>query len=95
MLAHMRMSLPEWPPVSDKQAWRDLQAQMDGMGLSALREIGRSFAGKSDEIDAGGARVYAIEPDGLADSDQVYLDIHGGSLIWGCRPRHGARSGSA
>ena len=83
MLAHMRMSLPDWPPVSDKQAWRDLQAQMDGMGLSALREIGRSFAGKSDEINAGGTRVYAIEPDGSADSDQVYLDIHGGSLIWG------------
>ena len=83
MLAHMRMSAPDWPPVDDKQAWRDLQALMDGMGLPVLREIGRTFAGTSRTIDAGGARVFAITPQGLADSEEVYLDIHGGSLIWG------------
>lgn len=83
MLAHMRMSSPDWPPIGDKQAWRDLQAQMDGIGLPVLREIGNSFAGTFEEIDVGGAKVYAISPDGLADTGEVYLDLHGGSLIWG------------
>ena len=83
MLAHMRMSSPEWPPVHDKQAWRALQSQMDGIGLPILRDIGRDFAGTSEEIDAGGARVFAISPDGLGASDEVFLDVHGGSLIWG------------
>lgn len=83
MLANMRMSNPPWPPVDDKQAWRDLQAMMDAQGLQVLREIGARFEGSSREIEAGGARVFEIVPAGLEGAAEVFLDIHGGSLIWG------------
>ena len=82
MLANLPMAAPEWPPVEDKQAWRALKDAMDSQGLAVLGQLARNFAGTSAELNAGGARVYEVVPDGVAD-DCVYLDVHGGSLVWG------------
>lgn len=83
-LAYGAMALPEWPAVDDHDAWRRLVAKMDAEGVVALEQMAQGVDAEVTEIEAGGARVFVIRPhDAEAADGAVYLDIHGGSLVWG------------
>lgn len=57
---------------------------MDQVGLAGLTMMGQGVQADVREIDANGARVFVVTPHGLgADDRSVYLDIHGGALLWG------------
>ena len=82
-LAVGTMSNPTWPAPDDIPAWRTLITSMDEIGLAGLTMMGQHVEADVTEIDAGGVRVYSVQPHGIADDGAVYLDIHGGALLWG------------
>ncbi|MBW8785504.1 MAG: alpha/beta hydrolase [Novosphingobium sp.] len=76
-----------WPEQDDIAAWRALIAEMDRVGLETLTMLGAGFEGTVEEIDAGGARVHVVTPACVAaDDSRVFVDFHGGSMIWGGGP---------
>ena len=86
-LARGTLSNPAWPAVDDIPAWRALIASMDEMGLAGLSMMAQSVQADVEEIDVDGVRVFVATPHGLAaDDTSVYLDIHGGALLWGGGP---------
>lgn len=83
-LAQGTLSNPPWPAQDDIAGWRALIAGMDEMGLAGLSMMAQHADADVEEIDADGARVFVATPRGLpADDEAVYLDIHGGALLWG------------
>lgn len=80
------MSNPPWPALEDIAAWRTLIASMDEIGLSGLTMMGQHVEADVKEIDADGVRVYSVQPRAIPDDGAVYLDIHGGALLWGGGP---------
>lgn len=75
---------PPWPDVDDIPAWRELVCRMDEIGGAGLTMMSQHIAASVREIDAGGARVFEVTPEGHDPADQrVYLDFHGGALLWG------------
>lgn len=83
-LAQGSMSNPPWPEVGDIAAWRALIAGMDEIGLAGLSMMGQHVQAEVEELDADGARVFVVTPKDLpADDQAVYLDVHGGALLWG------------
>lgn len=83
-LATGTISNPPWPEVDDLEAWRNLVRQMDEIGVRGLAMMSEHIAASVEEIDAGGARVFVVTPEGHASSDdRVYLEFHGGALLWG------------
>jgi acetyl esterase/lipase len=83
-LAQAMLSNPTWPAQGDIAGWRALIAGMDERGLAGLSMMAQYIQADVEEIDADGARVFVATPHGLADDDRaVYLDIHGGALLWG------------
>lgn len=84
MMAMEGMSNPPWPESGDIDAWRALIRKMDEQGIQGLSALSAGIAAKVEELDVDGVRVYAISPTGMDPDDQAtYLDIHGGSLLWG------------
>lgn len=78
------MSNPPWPALEDVGAWRSLIASMDEMGLMGLTMMGAQVKADVEEINIDGVRVFAVTPEGVAADDQsIYLDVHGGALLWG------------
>jgi monoterpene epsilon-lactone hydrolase len=84
-LAGGTLSNPPWPRLDDIPGWRALIASMDTMGLAGLTMIGQYVEADVKDIDADGVPVYAVTPRNACD-DAVYLDIHGGALLWGSGP---------
>jgi acetyl esterase/lipase len=83
-LAQGSLSNPPWPAQEDIGAWRALIASMDEMGEAGLKRMSQHIDADVEEVDADGVRVYVVTPHGVAADDQaVYLDIHGGALLWG------------
>lgn len=75
---------PDWPQVDDVTAWRGLIARMDAMGLAGLTMMSAHIDAEVETLDIAGLRVFEITPVGVERSDPaVYLDIHGGALLWG------------
>lgn len=78
------MSCPAWPDLRDTVAWRRLAAEMDQIGLAGLSLMAQHVEADVEEIEADGARVYVVTPAGVDPADPfVYLDVHGGALVWG------------
>lgn len=83
-LAQGGMSNPPWPAQDDIPAWRALIAQMDHIGAAALSTLAQSADADVEEMDADGVRVYVVTPRNLPPGDDVvYIDVHGGALLWG------------
>jgi acetyl esterase/lipase len=60
---------------------------MDEMGLAGLNLMAQGIEAEVAEIDACGARIYDIRPRARqTDLDSVYMEIHGGALLWGGGP---------
>jgi acetyl esterase/lipase len=86
-LATGTLSNPPWPSLEDIAAWRRLIANMDEMGLAGLTMMGQQIEAEAQEIDADGVPVFVVTPRAMAaDDGAVYLDIHGGALLWGGGP---------
>lgn len=83
-LAQGTMSNPSWPALDDTAGWRRIIAEMDRIGLAGLSMMAQGVDAEVTEIDADGVRVFVATPRGLAADDRaVYLDFHGGALLWG------------
>jgi monoterpene epsilon-lactone hydrolase len=83
-LAQGTLSNPPWPALEDSAAWRRLIAHMDEMGLAGLTMMAQHVEADAQQIDADGVPVFVVNPRATAyDNDAVYLDIHGGALLWG------------
>ena len=76
------ISNPAWPDADDTAGWRELIANMDAIGTAGLATMAGSSDAVVDELGAGGGRVFRIRPASVPD-DAVYLDFHGGALLWG------------
>lgn len=86
-LAQGSLTNPPWPTLNDIGSWRRLIAAMDEMGLAGLTMIGQHVEAEAQEVDAQGVRVFVVTPrDRAANDSAVYLDIHGGALLWGGGP---------
>ncbi|HEX7853546.1 MAG TPA: alpha/beta hydrolase [Sphingobium sp.] len=78
------LSNPPWPEPGDMDGWRALIARMDAMGEAGLTMMSQHLPGTVEERDVDGVRVFVATPAGVSDDDpSVYLDIHGGALLWG------------
>ena len=83
-LSMTMLANPPWPEVDDVPAWRALVERMDQMGEAGLSMMAQSVDADVEEIDVDGVRVFVATPRGLPANDRsVYLDIHGGALLWG------------
>ncbi len=80
------MSNPTWPTLDDIPAWRALITSMDEIGLAGLTMLGQHVEADVTDLDAEGVRVYSVRPRAIPDDGAVYLDIHGGALLWGGGP---------
>jgi monoterpene epsilon-lactone hydrolase len=80
------LSKPAWLALDDTGAWRRLIASMDAMGLAGLSMLGQHVKAEVTSLDVNGVRVYAVRPSSTPDDGSVYLDIHGGALLWGGGP---------
>jgi epsilon-lactone hydrolase len=81
-LAAGTMSNPPWPALDDREGWNELIAAMDALGQAGLEALGSHIEVEEQEIEAGNVKVYAMTPPGAA-RDRVYMDFHGGALLWG------------
>ncbi|HEX7873297.1 MAG TPA: alpha/beta hydrolase [Sphingobium sp.] len=78
------LSNPEWPEQGDIDGWRALIARMDAVGEVGLTMMSQHIPGTVEERDVDGVRVFVATPEGVGEDDpSVYLDIHGGALLWG------------
>lgn len=78
-----------FPALDDPDGWRTFVAARDQTILRMLTGRAAAVAADADieEVGIGGARVYAVTPDGIAPDDRrVILDIHGGGLVMGAGP---------
>ncbi|SNT36941.1 alpha/beta hydrolase [Rhodococcoides kyotonense] len=67
--------------------WRSYIAAQDEAGEAALGTFAASVDADVEEIEVDGVTVYVSTPRDLpADDQAVYLDIHGGALLWGGGP---------
>jgi len=82
-LAMEGMSNPPWPAQDDIDGWRRTIETMDAKGIQALTMLAQQVPAEVEELEVNGAKVYAITPAGIPDDGAVYIDIHGGSLLWG------------
>lgn len=73
-----------FPPVSDHAAWAELKKQVDGGIEVSFTSSGASLKSTSQLIDIAGVKVFQVTPEGGSRrKDCVYLDVHGGALIYG------------
>jgi acetyl esterase/lipase len=78
------LSNPPWPARDDIVGWRAMIAAMNAVGEAGLGRMSRDIAAEVEEIDADGARVFIVTPPGIGpDDDRVYMDFHGGAMLWG------------
>lgn len=78
------MTMPAWPALDDLSAWRTLIVDQDAIGEHWLTIMTASIEAEVSEINVEGVRLFEIQPSSAAREDPyVFLDIHGGSLIWG------------
>jgi len=83
-LANMTMALPPWPAPEDIEAWQRLIAEMDEAGGVGFSMFTQHIEASVEEIRVDGVNVYSVTPSGIqADDQSVYLEVHGGALLWG------------
>lgn len=71
-----------FPPQSDKEAWRALIAMMDQGLLPMLKAMRPDREVKVEDRTIAGVRVFDISPADLpADDRTIVLDMHGGGLF--------------
>jgi epsilon-lactone hydrolase len=73
---------PNYAAIDDPQSWREVIAERDAMVMAYMDHAMPGIEpGSSDEL--GGAKVYRASPPGAATDDRrIYLEFHGGALIY-------------
>jgi acetyl esterase/lipase len=72
------MALPDWPELDDTGAWLALAAKQNAVSF------GDMDLSQVETIAADGVTIYAsLFGPAPSDDGLVYLDCHGGALIWG------------
>jgi epsilon-lactone hydrolase len=69
-----------WPPLDDRQAWRELIKVQDEMVLSSLTARVAGVQAKPITRMVDGVNVHVVAPPDT-DDDRIVLDLHGGALI--------------
>jgi epsilon-lactone hydrolase len=83
-LAQGSMGNPVWPDGDDIAGWRSVIAAMDSLAEPVLTMMSAHIDATVEEIDAGGAHVFVTTSENHMRGDpSVYLDFHGGALLWG------------
>jgi monoterpene epsilon-lactone hydrolase len=83
-LAQEMMSNPPWPELDDLAGWRRMIAAMDEIAIAGLSMMAAHADVDVKAIDADGVRVFVATPRDLpADDRSVYVEFHGGALLWG------------
>lgn len=78
------MENPPWPALDDIDGWRKMIADMDRLGSGFLDAMSAHLAVGIEEVEANGVRVFVATPRDLAaDDPAIYMDFHGGALLWG------------
>jgi epsilon-lactone hydrolase len=85
----------DWPPLDDLDAWRSLVLESDKVtlevmlqgGLSAMLGMPSTQPSREvhvEDVTVGEARVFvASSAEVAADDRRVYLDMHGGGMVFG------------
>jgi acetyl esterase/lipase len=83
-LATSRFASPQWPPPTDKAAWRRLVRKGDA-STTALYGSLPAFPGTITARSVGAATVYDLIPQTIASEkrDRAILYIHGGACVMG------------
>jgi epsilon-lactone hydrolase len=74
---------PSYPALDDIAGWRVLVEQRDRSIAERFTDVGLPVTGERHEIT--GVGTYVLRADGVPDTDTtpIYLDMHGGALIFG------------
>ncbi|HEY3687933.1 MAG TPA: alpha/beta hydrolase [Streptosporangiaceae bacterium] len=80
-LAQAPVEVPGYPALDDTEGWLKTVELRDS--FIARRFAGVEFPVAAEERQVAGVHTYVLRPDGLTDETPVYLDIHGGALIFG------------
>ena len=74
---------PTYPAVEDREAWVAMIEQRDRSIAQRFTDDG--LAVTSEKREVAGVGTYVLRPDGVSDADTtpIYLDLHGGGLIFG------------
>lgn len=75
---------PANPALDDKEGWRRQIAERDQFIQQMLAGMAPDLPCKVTPLQEGEARGFELVPEGVREGDRrVYLDIHGGALIYG------------
>ncbi|MET0522122.1 MAG: alpha/beta hydrolase [Jiangellaceae bacterium] len=74
---------PTYPALDDLAGWLTLVEQMDRSIAQRFTDDGLPVTGERREV--AGVDTYVLRADGVPDTDTtpIYLDMHGGALIFG------------
>ncbi|GAA3629254.1 hypothetical protein GCM10022236_34440 [Microlunatus ginsengisoli] len=74
---------PTYPAVEDFAAWMAMIEQRDGSIAKRFTDDGLAVTTERQEV--AGVDTYVLRAEGVSDSDTtpIYLDLHGGGLIFG------------
>lgn len=80
-LAAAPVEVPEYPAPDDTEGWRKQVEIRDA--LLRKRLAGLEFPVTSEEREIAGVRTYVQRAEGVPDAGPIYLDLHGGALMFG------------
>jgi len=73
---------PPMPPADDRAAWITLRAQVEQI-IMTFKEPGLATTTSVETVQMDGFAVHVARPVGVAPTSRVYLEIHGGGLVYG------------
>lgn len=90
------------PPLDDHAAWAEARARVEGMISQSMGPAREAIRAATETRTIDGVVVHVATPPGAEADPRIYLDIHGGALVYGggeaCRleagvlaDRYGAR----
>ena len=73
---------PPLPPADDLVAWTELRAQVEQI-MMAYKSSDLQTTTSVETVDYHGIAVHVARPVGMTPTSRVYLEIHGGGLVYG------------
>jgi monoterpene epsilon-lactone hydrolase len=95
-------ALYEMPAPDAFDAWMTIKAAADTQYAAAVKGLAGTLRSSVETVEAEGAVIHVATPESPVSKDHAYIDLHGGSLVFGggeaCRAgaqmqsdRHGVR----
>lgn len=78
-----RNALFQSPAADDPEGWRRLKAAADAHYAAALAQRGDEPRSTVTTMTVGTATIHVAEPETPISPEYVYIDLHGGALIFG------------